>query len=89
MAAFFNQLWSKLTGMILPKLGGIGGFVASKILNYGGQWLYSLLENMVKNMQRNAAQDKAKKNYDAVDKNPDLKVEDRAKAYEDYINSGN
>lgn len=81
---FFEQLIKKaLIGMV-----GVKGWLAEKALRYGGQVLYDFVMNMYNKWQRKLKQDVAKVDHEKVVNDPNSKVDERGKAYEDRINAG-
>lgn len=66
---------------LLTKLG-------ERVLLLLGQAIWRWLEEAAKNKKRKVEQLQAKKEYDAVLAKPQASPEERAKAYEKYINSG-
>jgi CRISPR/Cas system-associated protein Cas7 (RAMP superfamily) len=66
---------------ILAKIG-------DRMLLLLGQALWHWLEKYAKDKKRKTEQLEAKKDYDAVLAKPQATPEERAKAYERYINSG-
>lgn len=62
--------------------------IANRILLLLGQAIWHWLESYAKNKKRTVEQLEAKKQYDAVLAKPQASPEERAKAYERYINSG-
>lgn len=89
MSEIFKLLWAKVIIALTTNMTGLYGWLAQKALKYGGQVLLDLLEKAWNVFQRNQKQEVAKKEMDKVNADPTKKVEDRAKAYEDYLNSGN
>lgn len=88
MAAGLKVLLSRLIASITSGLGGALGVVAKYILNYGGQVILDALADWQKKKEREAAQKKAADAYMEVQKKPNSTVEERAKAYENYVNAG-
>ena len=70
------------------KLGGIQGWVVSKLLSFGGDILVEWYHDLMKKKSRESEQDKKLEEMNQVIKKPESTPEERAKAYEDYINSG-
>lgn len=86
--ALLKEVISKF---ILKTVAGMTGFkawIVKKAMEYGGQLLVDFVSSFIKKLQRKAEQEQAKENYEKVDQDPNSKVEERAKAYEDLINSG-
>ena len=78
----------KLIASMTSKLGGVAGVVVRYVLNYGGQVILDALADWQRKAQRDAAQKKAAEEYKKIEAKPDSTVEERAKAYEDYMNAG-
>lgn len=74
-------MFGKLVDMILSK-------VVLNLLNYLADYIPEMLNEWKRKKDREIAQRDAKRNYDDVAKNPNKTLEDKAKAYEDFINSG-
>lgn len=87
MAAIFKALYDAFTVSVLTNMGGIRSWLAKMALKYGGQYLYDILLKWEKDLARAKAQEEEKKKFEEVIKKPNSSVEERAKAYEDYINS--
>jgi len=83
--AILDLLASKVASLI----GGPIGWLAEKIMYYGGQALLDLFNNWFRKKKREAVQEKAKEELEKVVKDPNSTVDQRAKSYEDFINSGN
>lgn len=88
MAAALKALLSKFVASLTSGLGGFLGVVAKYVLNYGGQVILDAMVEWQKKREREAAQKKAAEEYKEVQKKPNSTVEERAKAYEKYINAG-
>ncbi|MFN7262535.1 MAG: hypothetical protein ACK5UJ_01865 [Pseudobdellovibrionaceae bacterium] len=77
-------MWAKITEYILNQL-----FL--KVLELLGKYIPTWLDDIKKQLEekkREKTQDLARKEYEAVASNPVSTAEERAKAYEDAINSG-
>jgi len=72
----------------LVKIAGLKGWIAQAILKYGGQLLYDFIMNEWRKLKRKSEQTVAKEKLDKVVADPNSKVEERADAYSEYINSG-
>jgi hypothetical protein len=59
-------------------------YVLQYILKYGGQFIMDLLAKYLRKKEQEKALDKLEKS----EADPNSKVEERAKNYEDFINSG-
>lgn len=70
------------------QVGGIAGWFYGKVLFYGGAAILEMIEDWARRMKRAGVQEEKKKEMEKVIQKPDSTVEERAKAYEDYINSG-
>lgn len=82
---------SVLVSLIVNKLvqvAGLKGWIAKIVLKYGGRLLYDLIMNWYRKLKRQSEQTIAKEKLDKVVADPNSKVEDRANAYADYLNSG-
>ncbi|HRH31027.1 MAG TPA: hypothetical protein PK886_03115 [Candidatus Paceibacterota bacterium] len=77
---------SKLSSLI--NLSGLKGWLIKQALRFGGSLLAEWLKELERKAKRSAEQEKAKQEMDKVNADPDKSAEDRAKAYENYINSG-
>lgn len=77
-----------LADSAVTKFGGVWGWVISKILLYGGQFLVELIYKMINKVKRSGEQKEAKDKLDKVDKDPNSTVEDVGNAYQDAINAG-
>ena len=69
-------------------LARFGEYLLQKVLMLIGSELLQWLEEVIKNGKRKAIQGAAKKEYDKVLAKPEATPEERAKAYENYINAG-
>ena len=67
--------------VLLTKLG-------ERVLLLLGQAIWHWLEKQAKDLKRKTEQLEAKKEYDTTMAKPQATPEERAKAYEKYINSG-
>lgn len=67
---------------------GLKGWLAAQAMKYGGQVLYDFFMNIYNKFQRKLKQDVAKVNHEKVVNDPNSKVDERGKAYEDRINAG-
>lgn len=74
-------MWAKLVDMILSK-------VVLNLLNYLADYIPEMLNEWKRKKDREVAQREAQRKYDDVVKNPSKTLDEKAKAYEDYINSG-
>ncbi|MFN7454324.1 MAG: hypothetical protein ACK5RO_06650 [Pseudobdellovibrionaceae bacterium] len=77
-------MWAKITEYILNQL-----FL--KVLELLGKYIPTWLDDIKKQLEekkREKTQDLARKEYEAVASNPASTAEERAKSYEDAINSG-
>ncbi|MCA6567122.1 MAG: hypothetical protein IM559_23900 [Pseudanabaena sp. M151S2SP2A07QC] len=77
-------MWAKITEYILNQL-----FL--KVLELLGKYIPTWLDDIKKQLEekkREKTQDLARKEYEAVASNPVSTAEERAKSYEDAINSG-
>lgn len=72
----------------ITKTAGLNGWIAQAILKYGGRLLYDLIVNTWRKFTRSVDQKAAKEKLDKVVADPNSKVEERADAYADFINSG-
>lgn len=66
-------------------------YISDRLLDMAQAYIVDALARFiakVKNAKRAKAQAEAKKEYDVVLAKPDTTVEERAKAYEKYLNSG-
>lgn len=70
------------------KIAGLNGWIAQAIIKYGGRLLYDFIMNQWRKLKRKSEQTVAKEKLDKVVADPKSKVEERADAYADYINSG-
>jgi hypothetical protein len=77
MQAFFARLLVKLQTAILKY-----------IAQYGIRAIWDFLCDLVRKAQRKAIQDKELEKLEEINKDPNSTVEERAKQYEDTINSG-
>lgn len=71
----------KLVDMILSK-------VVLNLLNYLADYVPEMINEWKRKKDREVAQREAQRKYDDVAKNPNKTTEDKAKAYEEFINSG-
>jgi hypothetical protein len=81
------QIYNLILTAFGASLTGVGGWFAKKILFYGGQALIDIAYEFFRRKSRDSKQDKKEKEMEQVNKDPNSTPEDRAKAYEDYINS--
>jgi len=81
-----------IVSVITSSITGFYGWALRLGMQYGGQYLYDWavyeLAKYEKGAKRKREQDAAKKIYEAAEADPKSTAEDRAKAYEEYINSG-
>ena len=82
MAAWLSKLSS------LINLSGLKGWLIKQALRFGGSLLAEWLKELERKAKRSEEQQKAKQEMDKVNADPDKSAEDRAKAYENYLNSG-
>ena len=73
---------------VLVKSGGIRAWLLQKAMFYGGQYLYDLVTNWMRKLERKKEQEKAKEILEEKLADPAAPPEETAKAYEDFINSG-
>jgi len=73
--------------MIAAFFAKLGKTILGYALQYGGQLLLEAILNLIKKFKREKEQEAAKEKLEEVVKDPNSKPEDRARAYEDYINS--
>lgn len=88
MTAILEQLYAAFVKAFVSNIGGFRGWLAKLALRYGGKALFDMLSDWERKYERAKVQVQAKKEYETVVKNPQSTVEERAKAYEAYINSG-
>jgi hypothetical protein len=87
-AAFWKQLAKRIVMMIFPKVAGLGGWILSLILEYGGRALYDLASVYLKKLKRDVAQKEAIEKKDEVINNPNHTADEAGKAYQDMFNAG-
>lgn len=63
--------------------------VVAAILKYLGKAIPQMLKDYSDKLKREKEQTEAKKKLDAVVANPNATAEERARAYEELVNSGN
>jgi hypothetical protein len=72
----------------LVKSGGVKAWIFKKAMYYGGQYLYDLVTNVMRKLERKKEQEKTKEILDEKLNDPTAPPEETAKAYENFINSG-
>jgi len=80
--------WTAFIAAVTASATGIGGTIIRVVMKYGGQYAYDWIMLTLKKFTRKTKQDEAIAKQDEVQANPDSTLEERAKAYEDVINSG-
>jgi hypothetical protein len=87
MWAILSGLISKAASSASASLGGIPGWVVSKIMIYGGKYLLDLAKKYFDKWFRGAKQEKAAEKFEEVVKDPNSSVDQRAEEYAKTINT--
>lgn len=69
-------------------LTGIKGYLAKKILECGGQYIFDMVNLWISKLKRKKEQEKALDHLEKVDQDPASTIDDKGKSYEDMFNSG-
>lgn len=69
------------------KLNGLWAWLATKVLNYGGQALVDLGKKLIEKLKRAKNQEEVSKELDAVKADPNSEEEKEKKATDDFLNS--
>lgn len=88
MTAALKAMLTKILKEILQKIGVGAAGIWAVVLNYGGQYLIDYLMDAYTKMVRKKDQEEALKKLEEAQAKPGSTPEERAKAYEDAINSG-
>lgn len=89
MPAYLKAILEQLIVKVTAGMAGAQAFAVAWLMRLGGQFLWDNYQVLQKKFERWREQSAAKKKYDEVMKNPEASPEERDKAYEEYINSGN
>lgn len=94
MPAWIKSLMNALIQYGVSTLAGLTGFyawAATQVARFGGRYLYDWVNwawNTWQNSNARAkSQEEAKKKFEAIDNDPEKTDEEKAKAYQDFINS--
>lgn len=88
MAAVLRILLEQLIKIIVGNLGGVQGWLAKKLLLYGGQAALDAWGKFMDSLKRSKEQKAAEEKKNEVVQNPDSTTQEIGKAYEDMFNSG-
>lgn len=88
MSAMFSALWAILMKAILENMTGLKGYIGKYALQWGGQALADMFADWERKHERQKVQQAEEVKYEKVKTDPKSTAAERAKAYEDYINSG-
>lgn len=83
-----KALLKLIAGKLAAMIGGPLVWLWSKILYYGGRYLYDFACDLIRKIKRASVQKEKKEVLDKVDADPKSTDDDVAKAYADYLNSG-
>lgn len=85
---FFTVIWGIISKALLENLTGVQGFIGKYVLQYGGKYLYEMLDTWVKNHERQKTQKAAQVELEKKAADPASTADDIGKEYEKTMNSG-
>lgn len=78
-----SAILSAIIGTITSKLGGLYGYLAKKLLEYGGQAIMDLINKLITDAKQKKALDQVQKDIDAAKP----RDEETKKHEKDFLNS--